>query len=131
MDRMRVLGAISALVGSMFLAACDSTTATAVARDIATSLAITVQNGDPSQATPQLLVLELGDTLTLSAVATNPLGIVVPAGTVSWSTTDASVVQIDASGLLTAVGVGTADVRASAGEAVSSLATTVNDSSAF
>jgi hypothetical protein len=109
------------------VAACDSTTAVAPTQNVATSLTIVANDGGSAQQ----LALELGDTLTLSAVATNPLGLAVPAGAVAWSSTDAAVVQVDASGFVSAVGVGTADIRASAGEAVSSLQAVVSDTTSF
>jgi hypothetical protein len=105
------------------LAACDSTTAVAPTQNVATSLTIVANDGGSAQQ----LALELGDTLTLSAVATNPLGLAVPAGAVAWSSTDAAVVQVDASGFVSAVGVGTADIRAMAGGAVSALDVVVSD----
>jgi uncharacterized protein YjdB len=117
-----------ALVGSVVLAACNSTTATSVTQDVATSLSIVV-NGGLGDAGP--LVLEVGDTISLSAVATNPLGLAVPPGTVTWLSSNTTVADVDASGLVSAVGVGSAEIRASSGEAVSSLATVVNDSASF
>ncbi len=134
MDRMRVRtrpGALVVLVGSLGLAAaCDSPTAMSAAQDIATSLSITINGADPSQDAEQL-VLQVGDTISLSAVATNPLGLAVPGGTVSWSSTNTSVAEIDASGLVSAVGAGTAEIRAVSGEAVSALPTVVEAGAAL
>ena len=133
MDRMRVgagPAALAALVGSMmWMAACDSPTAMAVTQNIATSLSITVNGG--SQAQESELVLEVGDTISLSAVALNPLGLAVPSGAVTWSSTNTSVAEIDAAGLVSAVGVGTAEIRAASGEAVTALPTVVSDSASF
>jgi uncharacterized protein YjdB len=111
------------------MAACDSTTAIAVIRDVATSLSITASGG--TGTSHEQLVLELGDTITLSAMAANPLGLAVPAGQVTWSSTDTSVAKVDASGLVSAVGIGTTDIRATAGDAASSLPAVVNDSASF
>ena len=85
-----------------------------------------VVNGGASQ-----LLMELGDTTTLTAVAKNPLGLTVPTGTVMWSSTNTTVATIDGVGLVTAVGVGSAEIRAASGEAVTSIPTVVNDSSSF
>jgi hypothetical protein len=119
------MGAL-ALAGSMMLAACGSPTAMSVTQDVATSLSIVVNGGDPRNAGP--LVLEVGDTMSLSAVATNPLGLAVPSGSVTWLSSNAAVAEVDASGLVSAVGVGSAEIRATSGEAVNSLPTIVNDS---
>jgi hypothetical protein len=131
MHRLPLWGrpAALALVGSVVLAACDSTTAMSVTQDVATSLSIVVAGGDPQDAGP--LVLEVGDTISLAAVATNPLGLAVPSGTVTWLSTNTTVVEVDASGLVSGVGVGSAEIRAASGEAVSSLPTVVNDSTSF
>jgi uncharacterized protein YjdB len=117
-----------ALVSSVVFAACESTTAMSVTQDVATSLSIVV-NGGSQDAGP--LVLEVGDTISLAAVATNPLGLAVPSGTVTWLSSNTTVAEVDASGLVSAVGVGSAEIRASSGEAVSSLPTLVNDSASF
>jgi hypothetical protein len=134
MDRTRVglgSGAVAALIGSMLLVACESSTAFSVPPDIATSLSITVNGTDPSQGASQQLELELGDTITVSAVAMNPLGFAVSPGTVIWSSSNTSVAQINGAGLVSAVGVGSAEIRAAAGEAVSSLPAIVGDTAAF
>jgi hypothetical protein len=110
----------------MMLAAFGSPTAMSVTQDVATSLSIVVNGGDPRNAGP--LVLEVGDTMSLSAVATNPLGLAVPSGSVTWLSSNAAVAEVDASGLVSAVGVGSAEIRATSGEAVNSLPTIVNDS---
>jgi hypothetical protein len=120
-------GAVAALVGSCLVVACESSTAISVAQDVATSLSIVVAG----QGSSGPLLLELGDTISVSAVATNPLGFTVPPGTIAWSSSNTAVAEIDGAGLVSAVGVGTAEIRAAAGEAVSSLQTIVNDTTAF
>ncbi|MGE0161467.1 MAG: Ig-like domain-containing protein [Gemmatimonadales bacterium] len=119
--------ALTALVGSVSVAACDAPTAMTVAQDVAASLSIVANRN----ASADDLVLEVGDTITVSAVATNPLGLTVPAGAVTWSSSNTAVAEIDGTGLVSAVGVGTADIRAATAEAVSSLTTIVNDSASF
>ncbi len=125
------MGVLPLLVGSMVVAACESSTAIGVAHDVATSLSITVNGAGPGQGASDQLVLELGDTITVSALATNPLGLAVSPASVTWSSTNTSVAQINAAGQVSAVGVGTAEIRAAAGEAVSSLPTIVSDTAAF
>ena|SRR5688572_11860940 len=120
---------LATLIGSGVMAACESSTAIAMVRDVATSVSITASVG--SEPSREQLVLEVGDTVTLSAMATNPLGLAVPAARVTWTSADTSVARIDASGLVSAVGVGTAEIRAAIGEAVSSLPTTVNEGGAL
>lgn len=133
MDRMRIRGrpgAGLALIALASLGACESSTAVAVAQDIVTSLAITMNGGNPSRSADPL-VLELGDTITLSAVATNPLGLAVPGAAVTWSSSNSTVAQIDDAGLVTAVGTGNAEIQAASGQAVSSIPTVVHDTAAF
>jgi uncharacterized protein YjdB len=117
-----------ALVGAVVLAACESTTAMSMTQDVATSLSIVVSGGLQGDGP---LILEVGDTISLAAVATNPLGLAVPSGTVTWLSSNTTVAEVDAAGLVSAVGVGSAEIRASSGEAVSSLPTLVNDSASF
>ena len=57
----------------------------------------------------------LGDTVRLSAEVRDQTGQVMVGATVSWSSDDTSVATVDATGLVTAVGAGTAVVDARAG----------------
>lgn len=56
--------------------------------------------------------LEIGETVQLSAVARTAGGAVAPSQTFSWSTSNASVATVTPQGLVTAVAVGTAEIRA-------------------
>ena len=58
-----------------------------------------------------------GDTVRLRAVVRDQNGRVMAGFTVTWTSSDTSVATVDASGLVTAVGYGTAMVSASAGRA--------------
>lgn len=120
---------LATLLAAGVMAACESATAIAVVKDVATSVSITsnVVNG----ASRDPLALELGDTITLSAMAMNPLGLAVPAAQVTWSSTDTDVAMVDASGLVRAVGVGVVDIRATTGDAASFLPAVVSDSASF
>ncbi|HEX6107633.1 MAG TPA: Ig-like domain-containing protein [Gemmatimonadales bacterium] len=70
--------------------------------------------------TPSSLVLEVGETLQLSATALDADGNVVDA-VVLWRTADAAVTVDEASGLVTAVAPGTGRVQATAGALSSEL----------
>ena len=69
-----------------------------------------------------------GDTVRITAVGFDANGHRVPAGAFLWASRDTFVVTIDQTGLVTAVGNGTTDVSASAGEANMAVAVTVSDS---
>lgn len=84
-------------------------------------------------ATPQLVVvlaprnaLMLGDTATFTAGALDAKGRPVPAAEIEWSVSDSTVLRVDDSGLVQAVGPGTAFVLAASGEASGSAEVTVS-----
>jgi hypothetical protein len=65
--------------------------------------------------TPDTIALtSLGATRQVSAIVLDQRGTAIPAAPVAWASTDAAVATIDSTGLLTAVGVGGAQVRATA-----------------
>ena len=68
----------------------------------------------------------LGTTTQLSAEVRDQNGIAMTGAVVAWSSNDASVATVDASGLVTAVGNGTATVTATAGSASGTAAVTVS-----
>ena len=76
-----------------------------------------------SPATTELTVL--GATLQLSAEVRDQNDRVMAGATVTWTTSASSVATVDAAGLVTAVGNGTATITASAGSASGSAAVTV------
>jgi len=134
MDRkfaVRAPRALMALLGSLTFAACESTTAVSVAGEFATSLSITASGTVPGEGGAGPLLLELGDTVTVTATATNPLGLPVATGPITWSSSDTNVVEVDGSGLVSATGVGSAQIRAVAGEAASFLLAVVGDTVTF
>lgn len=61
---------------------------------------------------PALVELAPGGTQTLQATVRNEAGAVVPSAVVAWSSTDASVASVTATGTVTAVAVGNANVVA-------------------
>ena len=76
-----------------------------------------------SPATTELTVL--GATVQLSAEVRDQNDRVMAGATVTWTTSASSVATVDAAGLVTAVGNGTATITASAGSASGSAAVTV------
>ena len=79
--------------------------------------------------TPAMAELSaLGETAQLSAEVRDQNGNVVSGATVSWSSSAADVVTVDGSGLVTAVGNGTATISAAAGSASGAATVTVMQS---
>ncbi len=99
-------------------------TITAKAGEDAVSATVTVdQEAIVLRLTPEDVAFRaLGDTLRLVAEAADANGYPVP---VAWSSSDPAVAQVDASGLVTAVGNGTATITAKAGEDAVTAAVTV------
>lgn len=62
------------------------------------------------------VMLEIGDTQQLMAVARTSDGTMIGGVTFAWSSDDTEVATVDSTGLVTAVGAGTADISAMAGE---------------
>ena len=75
---------------------------------------------------PSLAELTVGDTLRLSAKATDANGHPVAGAEFSWSSSNASVASVDDSGLVTGVSVGEVVVRASLGSASGSASVSVS-----
>ena len=76
-----------------------------------------------SPATAELAAL--GATTQLTAQVLDQYGQVMAGAAVTWSSSDASVVAVDASGLVTAAGNGTVTITATAGSASGTAAVTV------
>ena len=88
-------------------------TITATAGDASGSASLTVaQEVSAVAVTSPADTPEVGDTLRLLAAATDANGQAVEGAAFTWSSSDASVVSVDGSGLVTAVAVGTAVVTA-------------------
>ena len=89
-------------------------TITATAGDASGSASLTVaQEVSAVAVTSPADTLAVGDTLRLAAAATDANGHAVEEASFAWSSSDASVVDVDGSGLGAAVAVGTAVVTAS------------------
>ena len=75
---------------------------------------------------PATASLEVGDTLRLSAEATDANGHAVAGAEFAWSSGDESVAMVDDAGLVTAVAEGEAEVTATSGSASGSAAVSVS-----
>ena len=86
---------------------------------------------DPPRATEvtvtpaTVTVAARGDTARLTAEVRDQIGRVMAGATVSWSSSDATVAEVDASGLVTATGAGTAAITATSGSASGNATVTV------
>ena len=105
-------------------------TITAVAGSASGTAAITVERAAPVPAAVTVAptsaeLTALGGTVLLSAEVRDQYGAAMPAAAVTWSTSDRSVAAVDASGLVTAAGNGTATITAAAGSASGTAMVTV------
>lgn len=64
---------------------------------------------------PSSVAVAIGDTVRLSATMSDPLGVVLPLQSVSWTTSSQAVAAVGASGLVLGVGVGSALITAESG----------------
>ena len=90
---------------------------------------------DPPRATtvmvsPATAELDVGETVQLTAVVRDQNSNVMAGASVTWSTSSTAVVLVDASGLVAAVGNGTATITASAGDARGTATVTVVEEAA-
>lgn len=117
--RPLILGA-AALSAALWAYACgDGTTEPAAPPpDSPRATTVTV-----TPATAQLAALGIG--VQLSAEVRDQNGNVIAGGAVAWSSSDASVATVDASGLAMAAGNGTATITATAGSASGTASVTV------
>ena len=105
-------------------------TITAVAGSASGTAAITVERAAPVPAAVTVAptsaeLTALGGTVLLSAEVRDQHGEVMPSAAVTWSTSDRSVAAVDASGLVTAAGNGTATITAMSGPASGTAMVTV------
>ena len=100
----------------------------AAALGVAGRVSLTVVAPVPTTVavTPDTLAFAaLGDTARLTAEVRDQIGRVMEGVTVSWSSSDTTAAEVDASGLVTAAGSGTATITAAAGSASGSATVTV------
>ena len=115
MGRNRIVILIAALTCFAWSSACDDE------RSMATKVTVT-----PSAAE----LTALGATVQLSAEVLDQYGDVMAGVAVDWSSNTAPAATVDASGLVTAAGNGTATITATAGAASGSMAVSVMQSAA-
>jgi leishmanolysin/Big-like domain-containing protein len=72
----------------------------------------------------------IGQTHQLTATVTDQNGATIPSPSLTWASTNTAVATVDASGLVTAVGNGSAKITASAGSATASADVTVAQAAA-
>ena len=102
-------------------------TITATSGSASGSATVTVEQGVNAVTVYQPFdtLVARGDTVRLTAAATDANGHPVPDAVVAWSSNDPSVAAVDASGLVTAAGDGTATITAAAGGASGTATVTV------
>ena len=104
--------------GLVTAAGNGAATVTAAAGSASGESAVTVmQAADSVTMTPSSDMIALGDTLRLVAEAFDENGHRVDGATFAWSSNNASVARVDATGLVTGVGEGRAAIMAEAGDA--------------
>ena len=114
--------------GVVTAAANGAATITATSGAASGSAAVTVAQAVSAVAiTPAADTLVVADTVRLSAAASDENGNRVAAAEFVWASSDAGVVRVDVTGLVTGVGEGRATVTATVGEAsATSVLTVVN-----
>ena len=121
--------AVAAVDGSGLVTAAGNGTATiaATAGSASGSAAVTVAQEVSAVAVSPAVdtLVAWGDTVRLTAEASDASGHAVEGAQFSWSSSDGSVASVDASGLVTAAGNGTAEITAISGSAAGSAAVTV------
>ncbi|MEM6673943.1 MAG: Ig-like domain-containing protein [Planctomycetota bacterium] len=70
--------------------------------------------------------LDAGNTLQLTATVTDAAGATVTGALVDWSSSDSSILRVDATGLVTAIRAGSADISGSFGAIADSVSVSVN-----
>lgn len=125
--RIRRAGALAALPLALLVGGCGgSDTAIAGVSDAIASLTITVESESGVPATGQSIVMDVGDSIELSATATNALGLAVSSASALWSSSAPTVVHVASDGVATALASGSADVQATIDELVATVRVVVN-----
>ncbi len=95
-----------------------NTRVTATAGSVSGTSSVTViQRANDVTVSPDVTMLQVGDTLRLTAEATDAKGHPVAGAQFEWTSSDPSVVRVDGSGLVRAATEGTATVTATSGDA--------------
>lgn len=123
--RVSVLGALVPLV--LLVTACGgSETAITGVSDAIASLTITVEHEGGVPAAEQSIAMNVGDSVELSATATNALGLAVSNVSATWSSSAPAVVQVGSDGVATALAPGAADVYATIDGVTATVRVVVN-----
>ena len=103
-----------------------ATITAAAGGNVATALVYVIQMASSVDVSPAADTLTaLGDTVRLAAAAVDANGNAVPGASFTWSSGDGAVVTVNADGLVTAVGNGSADVTATSDGAAGSASLVV------
>ena len=104
-----------------------STSVTASSGDLTATATVTIQQVATSITldSNELTLTSLGETAQLTAQVLDRLGVPLATATVAWASSDEAVTTVSATGLITAVANGSADVSATLGELSSAAAVTV------
>lgn len=101
---------------------------TATAEGVTGSAQVTVENVVASvEVTPANPTIEVTDTLQLTAIAKNSRGAVVSGRSVTWTSSNPSVVQVDGSGLIEGLEGGTATITAQVDNVTGTAQVTVDN----
>lgn len=108
---IRKLGRLASLMSLAALSAACVAEGTTVmdVNDVPANLSIVVAGGDPA-APIGPIDLEVGESVSLAAVATNAIGLAVGSVDGIWTSSDAAVATVTADGVVTGVAAGTADI---------------------
>lgn len=111
--------------GLITAVAVGSTSVTATAGSAVGAVAVTVSQEAVTLTLgqPAVTLADPGDTVAVAAEALDALGSNLPAGGISWSSSNDAIATVDANGVVTAVGTGQTEVTATAGSL--SMAVTV------
>jgi len=131
---LRRLGsrAAPALLVTLAAACTESWTTITFVSNAVAALTISAEGDGPSgmPAPTAPLAMEVGDSVALSATATNPLGLAVSSVAATWSSSAPSVVAVDASGVAEALAAGEATIDASDGAVTATIQVVVTDTTA-
>lgn len=113
--RRMLMGAV--LLAASTQVACEPESLVASIGSAPTDLVITLDPAMTGQlTTPAQLDMEVGQSTTLLATALDALGRPVSSASITWASTDEAVATVDASGQVTAVGAGSAEIVATSNQ---------------
>jgi len=101
--------------------------ASANGKSASTEVTVTPEAAATVTVTPSTLVLRKTNTRQLTAVARNAQNVEVKGRTFRWTTSNPAVATVDQTGLVTAVGVGTANIAAETNQVLGGSVVTVTE----